>query len=431
MAYNKQWEAINKKYKVLDRIAKEGFIKISAREISATQEDYPNIHFEPRLLAHFDYKAQQPQLFIDNHISILPLNRGNYVIGAFNPFMTVGKNKQSLDSIEIRKLKERKPLTTITASRPESFINETMGLNYAYAQGVIEDFIGEPLTATIAGRQRGGVWRYQIASKGNYLELEANNPQIEIDAGYEGNKNIVLVEAKNSLVSEFCLRQLYFPYRTWTQKTNKEVRSIFTTINSGEFFLYEYVYPDTNIFEAKCTRSVHYVIEEDTATKEELLQLINCKKIEENPLIPFPQANSILRTINLIELAIRNKEGITKQQIASQYNFNERQGDYYANSALYLGFLQKQGKVFVPTAKAFEYNNIAAKKDKNLFIAKSILEHKAFSKTLELALNAEEIPDVETITRILASNSNIESAQTIRRRASTVKNWITWLYNLI
>ncbi|MDR2659374.1 MAG: hypothetical protein LBC27_05220 [Spirochaetaceae bacterium] len=39
--------------------------------------------------------------------------------------------------------------------------------------------------------------------------------QTEVDAGYEGKNQIVLIEAKNSQTKNTIIRQLYYPYRQW------------------------------------------------------------------------------------------------------------------------------------------------------------------------------------------------------------------------
>ena len=72
------------------------------------------------------------------------------------------------------------------------------------------------------------------------------NSQIEIDGGYEGDSSLNLIEAKNYISDDFLIRQLYYPYRLWSNKIGKRVRPIFLTYSNGIFHLreYEFVTPE-------------------------------------------------------------------------------------------------------------------------------------------------------------------------------------------
>ncbi len=55
--------------------------------------------------------------------------------------------------------------------------------------------------------------------------------------------------------------------------------------------------------------------------------------------MPFPQANDIDKIIDLI---LNFNNGLNnKWAISEFFGFDERQGDYYGNAAVYLGLLQK------------------------------------------------------------------------------------------
>ena len=424
-----KWQAIQEKYSILEQVDSKGFALITSKEINKTQTSYPHLKFEARLLTHFDNAQQQPDLFLKNSLSILPYERGSYIIGRFNIFMPVPK---SLDSIEVRTLPAKVDLFSL---QEQNLANESMGLNYAFAHGITADFAGEPLTASVAGRQNGGNWSYKIESGGKYLELQAKNPQIEIDAGYEGESSIVLIEAKNSLVQEFCLRQLYFPYRCWLSKskeTGKTIKTFFAAINGGEIFLHEYVFPEPDIFKAELTRSVRYQVATDVLTAHEVRLMIETTPIDDEPAsVPFPQANSIIRTIDAIEFLATRKKGASRKQLAEYYGFNERQADYYGNSAIYLGFAERITKGYQANDKARAFVTLTSRKDKNSIIIGSLLKHAVFRELIIDCLNTNAIPTARDIAPILMKYRKDINETTVVRRSSTIRNWLTWIMNTI
>ncbi len=76
--------------------------------------------------------------------------------------------------------------------------------------------------------------------------ISVNCSGIEIDAGYETNNSLVLIEAKNVIADGFLVRQLYYPFRLWKDKVNKKVRTIFMQYFNGMFSLYEYTFKNPN-----------------------------------------------------------------------------------------------------------------------------------------------------------------------------------------
>lgn len=66
------WERLFDKYHILDKIEHQGQFAISAAQIKEFRE--------PRLMTKFDHKINLPEIFAENHLSILPVTRGDYVI---------------------------------------------------------------------------------------------------------------------------------------------------------------------------------------------------------------------------------------------------------------------------------------------------------------------------------------------------------------
>ena len=66
--------------------------------------------------------------------------------------------------------------------------------------------------------------------------------QTEVDAGYEGRNQLVLIEAKNSLSKNTIIRQLYYPFRQWQFHTKKEVKILFFEKQKKLYSLWEFVF---------------------------------------------------------------------------------------------------------------------------------------------------------------------------------------------
>lgn len=79
------------------------------------------------------------------------------------------------------------------------------------------------LVLTIRGRKYTPVFTCRVGNN----ELEISSVQTEVDAGYEGRTSIVLIEAKKFSASNVIIRQLYYPFRQWTENTNKTVYPVF------------------------------------------------------------------------------------------------------------------------------------------------------------------------------------------------------------
>ncbi len=69
------WKMLFDKHDIISRVQSDGFFKISSKEINTVKE--------ARLMAKFDQSAQLPEIFRNNRFSILPVTRGEYVIGPF------------------------------------------------------------------------------------------------------------------------------------------------------------------------------------------------------------------------------------------------------------------------------------------------------------------------------------------------------------
>ena len=420
------WEKIFEKHLILDKLKNSDYFLISSSDINEFRE--------ARLMTKFDHRSQIPKIFEKNKLSILPVSRGNYIIGEFEIFHDFNQEK---DNVEIKKV----PFPTFLESlNPEEITSEATAINCAIITGIIQDFTGEmELYPTISGRMSSSSFDFNIdvnAGK-ELLQVEVNNSQIEIDGGYEGNDSIIIIEAKNYISDNFLIRQLFYPYKLWTQKVNKKVRPVFLTYTNGIFYLREYTFANSGHYNSiQLVNQGKYVIQEDSIINIEVIQNILHKVLPiQEPRIPFPQADSFGRVINLCEL-LKQKNILTKEEITQEYDFSWRQAGYYSHAAIYLGLIERtrQNKmsVYQLSERGVKLFDLSIK-NRKLELIELILAYGIFHKTLKLYFKQGDVPSKKEIIEIMcdADLHRVKSIETYERRSSTVLCWIKWIVSLI
>jgi len=83
----KAWDALFAKYQIEAHVRNDGTFRISADQIKEFRE--------PRLMAKFDHFKNLPSAFQNSGLGILPVSRGDYVIGPFSLFENLPDPLQS------------------------------------------------------------------------------------------------------------------------------------------------------------------------------------------------------------------------------------------------------------------------------------------------------------------------------------------------
>jgi hypothetical protein len=414
------WENLFDKYHILDEIAQNGKFVISASQIKEFRE--------PRLMTKFDHKINLPGIFASNNLSILPITRGEYIISSFSAYEEFSESSPDVQRISIP--------PHIQSLSPQFLVSETIALNCASACGILNDFLEDDgLIPTVSGRMSSGNFEFGINTSSSVQNVSVCNSQIEIDAAYEGIHYLSLFEAKRDLSDDFLIRQLYYPFRVWNERVTKMVKPIFLIFSNGMFNLYQYQFDDPRNYNSlRLVKQKNYVIATEIclADIENILQ--NVPLIQE-PAIAFPQADRMSRIINLIELL--NEKPMTKQDITSEYAFDERQTNYYTDAGRYLGLIDKvhdeDGNIlFLLSACGRHIMNLEYK-ERQLALVTQILMHRVFNETLKLHLRCGEMPDKQTIIQIMRDSNlyRVEADSTYWRRSSTVIGWVNWILETI
>ena len=230
------WKAIFDKYNINNHnFDKEPFY-INAKMIKDATKDFKTTsEKEVRILCKQDHRDSRPDIFIEKKLFILPIKNGEYAI-------IKGEGYIDIPDITSKSLKYDSKLE-FDLDTAKVGNSEMQHLDFAYASSIIRTFTeDDTLVLTIRGRKYTPKFSFYA---GETL-IEAESVQTEVDAGYEGKNNVVLIEAKNSETKDTIIRQLYYPYRQWSEYTNKNVRTLFFEKRNKEYLIWEFRFKDIN-----------------------------------------------------------------------------------------------------------------------------------------------------------------------------------------
>ena len=255
MAHDNSWKKICDDFKILEHDFEKGPYVLTAKNIKTACQNFKKTsEKEVRLLCKQDTREDRPKVFVDNDLFILPKKNGEYYIVKGEGYFDIPEITTPIQSYQ-KKLHFDLESSAVGDS-------EMQFVDFAYANSLIRTFMNDDtLVLTIRGRKYTPSFRFHVGKQ----ILDTVSVQTEVDAGYEGMKNIVLVEAKNSNTHNTIIRQLYYPYRQWTTCTTKSVHTLFfeKRIIGGEnifhFWLYEFSNPN-DYNSIRLVRSARYRI---------------------------------------------------------------------------------------------------------------------------------------------------------------------------
>lgn len=251
---NKSWEKIFKDKNIFKHNFDESPFEISAQEIKTACQDFTKTsQKEVRILCKQDKRDDRPEIFIKKNLFILPIKNGIYSIIKGEGYTDIPDIEQK-ESTYTSKVK-----FTLDSSKVGD--SEMQHLDYAYATSLIRTFLEDPtLILTIRGRKYTPEFNFYVGKH----TIHVSKVQTEVDAGYEGKNQIVLIEAKNNNSKNVLIRQLYYPYRQWQQCTNKKVTTLFfdKTQKTNIFKIWQFEFSDQmNYNSIKLVKSGKFIIQ--------------------------------------------------------------------------------------------------------------------------------------------------------------------------
>jgi hypothetical protein len=231
---HKAWQSIFDTYKIYKHDFSQSPFILTVEQIKKATTTTER---EVRVLCKQDTRESRPQVFVENNLFILPIKKGIYAILQGEGYIDIPEITTS-PSIYKSKLDFELETSQVGDS-------EIQYLDFAYASSLICSFLeDESLVLTIRGRKYTPKFDFYAGQHQQLITTES--VQTEVDAGYEGRKQIVLIEAKNSATKNTIIRQLYYPFRQWQIHTQKKVNILFFEKRKDMYSLWEFGFADGN-----------------------------------------------------------------------------------------------------------------------------------------------------------------------------------------
>ena len=415
------WLRVFARQEYSDALKRDGHFVITAKELKRLSGR------EPRLMAKHDWSEARPWIFKKLGLSMLAVRRDTYLVGRFNLYAGFPDLTGPV--------RERSTPEGIESLDFGAITSEATALNAAGIAGIFEDFLGcGRLQATVSGRMSSGT----IPLKMGTLDVNVERAQMEIDAGLESPELLCLVEAKNSINDDFNIRQLYYPWARFQAQMSKPVVPVYLVYSNGVFHLYRFEFRD-----AADPRSIHFVDGARYALTPNLLDEAALREILETTTpgpepegVPFPQADSFERVINLCELAA--EAPLTMDDIWSHYGFVERQARYYSDAAKYLGFMARtEDGAFTLTDAGRAVFERPDRNARNRGIITALASRATFHAVLRESLAAGTLAGKDavfaamTAAQVRGSRGKAVGDSTRLRRAGTARAWAEWAWRTV
>lgn len=417
------WESVFDKLELENKLASQKFLYVTANDLKKYGER------EPRLMAKLDTKNTRPEIFKNHDLTIFPVKNGEYVIFEDTDLKSY-YNFDSWDDVTITEYTSSIDVNKFQTFPANKEFSESQALDFAYLTSLLRTFTGEDeLYLTIRGRLWSTSFNYDIPKHNHTVDV--TKVQIEVDAGYESPERIYLIEAKIGKRDNFHIRQLYYPYKDWSNRTTKEIIPIFFTYTNGLYYLTQFEFGD-NFDDVSVVKNECFIINESLATSVDLKQLLKSISVEGETIdVPYPQADDLDKVIDIVKNIRVGYDN--KFDIASYFDFDERQGDYYANAAIYLGLLKRMaGKhpTFGLTDLGLKLVNCSERKKRNQIVLEQMLKKPTLNESLSYLIDNDFDFESDSLKNNIISSIKRHtkySGTTPSRRASTVKAWLRWI----
>jgi hypothetical protein len=372
-------------------------------------------------MTKFDSRKDRPKLLLDLGITILPTSNGEYVLLRGDGYSEIPALTQveSYDASAIVNLQ--------TIPWGERIRSECQAIDTLFMISALRSFVGDDrLQLTIRGRLRSGEFSFKFQTRVRRENIHVRGVQIEVDAGYEGNK-IAIVEAKFGNSESFIIRQLYYPYRELLRSgATKEIVPILLVYSNLVYSLYAFDFLKVDDYQSiRLVRQAHYILGE-IETPPRLAEFVTARRTKPPLEIPFPQADDLAKVIDVTDILASTPAD--KDQLAERFRFDPRQGDYYGNAAVWLGFAEKSNRRFRLTKIGRQFKNLS-RTARIKKVASLLSEMPGFADAIAATVNGSSIENDE-IAEIISKVYGL-SETTSSRRALTVRSWIQYLAGVL
>lgn len=242
--HDASWKKIFDDYKILQHDFSKITFRLTAEQIKKSTHSFKKTgEKEVRILCKQDCREDRAEVFIKNDLFLLPLKNGEYAIVKGEGYLDIPTIKETT-RIYNSKLDFKLDTSKVGNS-------EMQHLDFAYASSLVRTFLDDTsLVLTIRGRKYTPEFSFKVGKQ----VIVVKGVQTEVDAGYEGKEQIVLIEAKNSATKNVIIRQLFYPYRQWSHYTKKKVVTLFFEKHLDCYCLWQFEFKNNEDY-----NSVHLI----------------------------------------------------------------------------------------------------------------------------------------------------------------------------
>lgn len=234
MSNNQSWKKIFEDYNIFEHDFDRAPFHVTAEQIKRACQDFTEVgQKEVRILCKQDSREHRPEVFVERALFLLPTRNGEYVIVKGEGYVDI----PGIDATtEVHPSQLDFHLDTSSVGN-----SEMQHLDFAYASSLIRTFMADnSLVLTIRGRKYTPQFSFRV---GRHV-IDVKSVQTEVDAGYEGRTQVVLVEAKSSSAENVIIRQLYYPFRQWQAHTEKQVVTLFFQKSGDTYSIWHFRFND-------------------------------------------------------------------------------------------------------------------------------------------------------------------------------------------
>ena len=413
------WEGIVRELRLLDNIENNGYVTVTADQLRQWRE--------PRLMVKMDQEQNRPKIFRDHGLNVLAVSDREFAIGKFDVFQELPKS--NLSEIEIIP-----PPSEFETLKTEGLTSETQVLHAAFLSGMVSSVFGQKMFPTVSGKSSTAAFNYKVsAPNGSSSEIPVTGARIEIDAGFEGTNVFSVFEIKMNYLDNFNLRQLYYPFRLWSDRIRKNLVPMLLTHSNGVFTFFEVRFAShESISSAEVVSAKSFSFSSPFVPDITIENALRSDQNISTQGVPFPQADKFEKVIDLLEILSRTPR--TQEEIATEFAFDSRQADYYFNAGKFLGLTETAG----PSGRLRRLSELGKEimslppGSRNSELVSLILDVPVFRQTLSNYIEARNGDILKiALSRLKdAADDYGLGATTIERRARTVASWCDWILAL-
>ena len=390
-------------------LARDGFFDLDSGQIKRYRE--------PRLACKIDFREQIPKPLKDQGLSVLAIENGKYRLARTDPFLGICIPPENLSPNESFPIPRH-----IEALSSDRISSESKALDAALASGMLRRVFGEDVDLVLRGREycKPIEFGLQDTKKDRTIRYQADKVQVEVDGGYEGERQVHLVEAKMGTASNMNLRQLLYPQLHYQNLFGKKVRTYVLLYELGlrKFHFYRFDLAEDYRLNYRQCALIGQLLEQPRTWEDICAVPVNPDLT--NPDAPFPQADDFDKVVLAFwKLASLGAGSISKEDMFSNHDITPRQFSYYASVLVWMRLVEKVSGSGQPVRYCLSETGKRLSDESERGLLFSMAQIVFSNEVCHLFLTQDAPP----VSREIRKRHRLEGESTFMRRMRTVKSW--------